>query len=241
MDRNTIVRIAIPLSLYESVKGKVLSESIHENDDYSKYEWLTDNLQEALYEFISEGDYRQGDEEQLKSDVDSAISRLVDQYIKRKLKPADINEAKKPADAPQKKAADKNRVYIVTSEAGTGKHVVKRVPRNASGVGKKYDTREEAQKYADDHNKKDAKVNEGVKDYYQPNPVEDDNTKYDKSVYSLKQSEDGKFSGIDPLIYFDTESESQANQMADEYTNGQFTKYPGFYELKKIVLPFYKK
>jgi len=104
MNRNTVVRIAIPLSLYESVKGKVLSESIHENDDYSKYEWLTDNLQEALYEFIAEGDYRQGDEERLKSDVDSAISRLVDQYIKRKLKPADINEAKKPVDAAKKKA-----------------------------------------------------------------------------------------------------------------------------------------
>ena len=27
MDRNTIVRIAIPLSLYESVKGKVLNET----------------------------------------------------------------------------------------------------------------------------------------------------------------------------------------------------------------------
>jgi len=27
MDRNTIVRIAIPLSLYESVKGKVLNEA----------------------------------------------------------------------------------------------------------------------------------------------------------------------------------------------------------------------
>jgi colicin import membrane protein len=27
MDRNTVVRIAIPLSLYESVKGKVLNEA----------------------------------------------------------------------------------------------------------------------------------------------------------------------------------------------------------------------
>jgi hypothetical protein len=31
MDRNTVVRIAIPLSLYESVKGKVLSEALNKD------------------------------------------------------------------------------------------------------------------------------------------------------------------------------------------------------------------
>ena len=35
MDRNTIVRIAIPLPLYESVKGKVLNEA-KKADDIAK-------------------------------------------------------------------------------------------------------------------------------------------------------------------------------------------------------------
>jgi hypothetical protein len=77
--RETIVRVAIPMSLYESVKGKVLNEEV----------------------------------------------------------------------AP----ADKNRRYIIASLAGTGKHVVRRVPANAPGVGKKYDTKEEAQAIADKYNK----------------------------------------------------------------------------------------
>ncbi len=36
MDRNTIVRIAIPLSLYESVKGKVLNEAEKKPADKKK-------------------------------------------------------------------------------------------------------------------------------------------------------------------------------------------------------------
>lgn len=128
MNRDTIVRVKVPMSLYESIKGKILNEdkakklknleSIHENDDYSKYELLTDNLQEALYAFIDEGDYRQGDEEQLKSDIESAISRLVDQYIKRKLKPRGIEEAKESEPIEEISAQTKyNAVKKATQDA----------------------------------------------------------------------------------------------------------------------------
>ena len=137
MNRNTIVRIEIPMALYESVKGKVLNE---EEVDYSKYEWLTDNLQEALYEFIAAGGYRQGDEEELKSDVESAISRLVDRYIKGKLKPRDINEAKKPMDAAKKKAIEKKKI-----------EVKKLADKKAAGIKEKKleDAKAEAKKLAD--------------------------------------------------------------------------------------------
>jgi len=59
-------------------------------------------------------------------------------------------------------------------------------------------------------------------------------------VYALYVSEDGRFSGIDPIVYFNTSSEEEAKILANKYTNGEFTKYPGFYNLKKLVLPFYK-
>lgn len=137
MDRSTVVRIAIPLSLYESVKGKILNE---EEVDYSKYEWLTDNLQEALYEFIAEGEYRQGDEEELKSDVESVISRLVDRYIKGKLKPRDINEAKKTVDPAKKKAemAEKKKMEAKKAEAEKKKAEVKKAAeKKAADIKKK--------------------------------------------------------------------------------------------------------
>ena len=59
-------------------------------------------------------------------------------------------------------------------------------------------------------------------------------------VYALYISEDGRFSGVSPDIYFNTSSEEEAKILANKYTNGEFTKYPGFYNLKKLVLPFYK-
>lgn len=59
-------------------------------------------------------------------------------------------------------------------------------------------------------------------------------------VYALYISEDGRFSGVNPDIYFNTSSEEEAKILANKYTNGEFTKYPGFYNLKKLVLPFYK-
>jgi len=60
-------------------------------------------------------------------------------------------------------------------------------------------------------------------------------------VYGLKQSEDGRFNTVIPFVYFNTSVESEAKQLADEYTNDQFSKYPGFYSLEKIRLNFYEK
>jgi hypothetical protein len=60
-------------------------------------------------------------------------------------------------------------------------------------------------------------------------------------VYGLKQSEDGNFYNTSPFIYFNTSIESEAKELANEYTNGQFTEYPGFYELEQMKLDFYEK
>ena len=58
--------------------------------------------------------------------------------------------------------------------------------------------------------------------------------------WGLKISEDGRFSGS-PDVYIEAVSEDEAKELANEYTGGQFTKFPGFYELKPISLNIYKK
>lgn len=59
-------------------------------------------------------------------------------------------------------------------------------------------------------------------------------------VYGLKQSQDGNFYSVSPHIYFNTTVESEAKELANEYTN-QFSESPGFYSLEKVKLPFYSK
>jgi hypothetical protein len=61
------------------------------------------------------------------------------------------------------------------------------------------------------------------------------------TVYGLKQSEDGNFYNASPFIYFNTSIESEAKELANEYTDGQFTEYPGFYKLEQMKLDFYEK
>ena len=60
------------------------------------------------------------------------------------------------------------------------------------------------------------------------------------NLYALRQSEDGNFHGTQPIVYIEASTEQRAKQLADEYTNGQFTQYSGFYNLKKSTLQVYK-
>jgi hypothetical protein len=58
--------------------------------------------------------------------------------------------------------------------------------------------------------------------------------------WGLRTSEDGRFSGS-PDVYIESVSEDEAKELANEYTGGQFTEFPGFYELRPISLNIYKK
>lgn len=69
-----------------SASDEDLNEGFESEVDYSKWEWLTDNLEEALFAYIAEGGYVKGDEDQIEADVESAVSRAVTKYIKTKLK-----------------------------------------------------------------------------------------------------------------------------------------------------------
>lgn len=60
------------------------------------------------------------------------------------------------------------------------------------------------------------------------------------TLYALRQSEDGNFHGTQPVVYIEANSLQKAKQLADEYTNGQFTKYSGFYNLKKSSIQIYR-
>ena len=59
-------------------------------------------------------------------------------------------------------------------------------------------------------------------------------------LYALRQSEDGNFTGVTPTIYIEANSVQKAKQLADEYTNGSFKKWPGFYDLSKSSIKVYK-
>lgn len=59
-------------------------------------------------------------------------------------------------------------------------------------------------------------------------------------LYALKQSEDGNFSGATPVVYIQASSYKKAKQLADEYTNGDFTKWSGFYDLSKSNIKIYE-
>jgi hypothetical protein len=53
-----------------------------------------------------------------------------------------------------------------------------------------------------------------------------------KSYYHLLQNEGGEFSHDDTIATMDADTtEGQRIEMANAFTNGQFSKYPGFYEI----------
>jgi len=58
--------------------------------------------------------------------------------------------------------------------------------------------------------------------------------------YGLWQSEDGSKSGS-PNIYIEANSEEEAKELANDYTDGQFTKYSGFYNLLPVGIKIYRK
>jgi hypothetical protein len=53
-----------------------------------------------------------------------------------------------------------------------------------------------------------------------------------KSYYHLQQSEDGRFNQSSTIAWIESNtSKEERIKLADYYTNGQFTEYPGFYQL----------
>ena len=60
------------------------------------------------------------------------------------------------------------------------------------------------------------------------------------TLYALRESEDGRFHGTQPTVYIEANSLQKAKQLADEYTNGQFKSYPGFYDLQKSSIQIYR-
>jgi hypothetical protein len=58
--------------------------------------------------------------------------------------------------------------------------------------------------------------------------------------YGFWQSEDGRKSGS-PDIYIEANSEEEAKELANDYTEGQFTEFPGFYNLEPVKLNIYRK
>jgi len=61
-----------------------------------------------------------------------------------------------------------------------------------------------------------------------------------KSYYHLQQSDDGRFNQSSTIAWIESDTTKEERiKLADYYTNGQFTKYPGFYQLiGPIKTPF---
>jgi hypothetical protein len=61
-----------------------------------------------------------------------------------------------------------------------------------------------------------------------------------KSYYHLQQSEDGRFTSRSTIAWIESDtSKEERIKLANYYTNDQFTKYPGFYQLiGPIETPF---
>jgi len=61
-----------------------------------------------------------------------------------------------------------------------------------------------------------------------------------KSYYHLQQSEDGRFGPGNTIAWIEKDTTKEERiKLADYYTNGQFTEYPGFYQLiGPIKTPF---
>lgn len=61
------------------------------------------------------------------------------------------------------------------------------------------------------------------------------------SLWALRESDDGKFSGISPSVYIEAKDRDEAEKFANEYTNGQFIQWPRFYDLRAIFIKIYGK
>lgn len=61
-----------------------------------------------------------------------------------------------------------------------------------------------------------------------------------KSYYHLQESSDGRFNQNSTIAWIESNTTKEERiQLANYYTNGQFTKYPGFYQLiGPIETPF---
>lgn len=59
------------------------------------------------------------------------------------------------------------------------------------------------------------------------------------TLYGLIQSQDGRFRGLTPSVYMKASNIEGAKKLADEYTNGSFSKNPGFYHLQKETIKIF--
>lgn len=75
---------------------------------------------------------------------------------------------------------------------------------------------------------------------YQENLNISDVIKIKKSYYHLQQSEDDRFNQSSTIAWIESNTTKEERiKLADYITNGQFTKYPGFYQLiGPIETPF---
>jgi hypothetical protein len=61
------------------------------------------------------------------------------------------------------------------------------------------------------------------------------------NLFGLFQSEDGNFYNIKPFIYFEAPNLEIAEKLADEYTNGEYSKYKNrFMQLQPQSFKIYK-
>lgn len=58
-------------------------------------------------------------------------------------------------------------------------------------------------------------------------------------LYSLIQSQDGRFYALKPDVYIKAKNIKDARKLADEYTKGNFSKYNGFFHLEETTLKIY--
>jgi hypothetical protein len=130
MNKNTIVRVTIPMALYESVKGKVLGKIIKEGvsiDDILNGKAKAGNKSTDFKPnmLITPAGYY-GDKAELKQ-RSGRVTKIEPEYIyystedghKYKNAPSDLyiingnlDEAKKPIDAAKKKAIEKKKIEV---------------------------------------------------------------------------------------------------------------------------------
>ena len=82
--------------------------------------------------------------------------------------------------------------------------------------------------------------------YVDPIKKEENDTLTEGRIHKLKlfglvQSEDGRFHGKDPDVFFEASNLKMAEKLADEYTDGGYSKYKGgFYKLQPSSFKIYK-
>lgn len=149
MDRNTIVRIAIPVSLYESIKGKVLNEAktIHVSSEDNFKTTLDGKTWTAQYH-----NHEEGEPIELKSGAETKKGTV------KKVSPdgdltIELNEAKKEIKAKVKpsKGLTKKEKSAVTKKAKAGKDIGKKgkgFEKVAAKAAKEYGSKEAGKKVA---------------------------------------------------------------------------------------------